>query len=599
MMPLETWVETPLAGALGWALLHSLWEGALIAAALAAVLMATRSPRVRYAAASIALLLMLAGFGITLVRMMPEGTHAVHAARPFVFPPWRVAPEADVPGAAISGLAALVPWLAPLWIAGVWVFYLRQIAGWVSVCRLRRRGVCSAPERWQQELTRLSARLRVSRPIALLESCMADAPMVLGHFRPLILVPVGVLAGLPAEQVKAILLHELAHIRRCDYLVNVLQRGVEGLLFYHPAVWWISRVIRTERENCCDDVVVGVSGNAHEYAVALAALEQKRWSGCEPAVAATGGSLVKRIRRLLYPKGPSGAWTLLVACAVFLVTAAAALSAWPAQGNSASSAAQVSDTETSRYDKWLNEDVVYIISDAERGAFLKLTTDEEREHFIEQFWQRRNPTPGAHENPFKEEHYRRIAYANEHFATGVPGWKTDRGHVYIIYGPPDEIESHPIAGQGTTVPREEWLYRHIERVGNDIVFRFTDPLLNGEYRLFNPLQSPKSSPENQTAQVPGRVRVGAKVQEQNLITKVDPIYPPLAMLSRIQGVVRLTVVIDKDGRVSNMELVNGHPLLVAAAKDAVRQWVYRPTLLNGEPVEVVTQVDVNFLLSEK
>ena len=121
-------------------------------------------------------------------------------------------------------------------------------------------------------------------------------------------MPVGLLTGLPREQIEAILLHELAHIRRCDYLVNVLQRSVEGLLFYHPAVWWISRVIRAERENCCDDVVVATSGNAHEYAVALAALEENRWSGREPAVAATGGNLVKRIRRLLYPQRPQ--WRL-------------------------------------------------------------------------------------------------------------------------------------------------------------------------------------------------------------------------------------------------------------------------------------------------
>lgn len=596
MMPFEMWVETPLAGAVGWALLDSLWEGVLVAAMLAAMLMATRSPRIRYAAASIAMLLMLAGFGITFVRMLPESAHAVKAARPSAFPAWRVAPEADMPGATVSGLADIVPWLAPFWIAGVWIFYLRQVAGWVSICRLRRRGVCSAPERWQNELARLSARLRVSRPIALLESALADAPMVLGHFRPLILVPVGVLAGLPAEQVEAILLHELAHIRRCDYLVNVLQRLVEGLLFYHPAVWWISRVIRAERENCCDDVVVSVSGNAHEYAVALATLEQKRWSGCEPAVAATGGSLVKRIRRLLYPKGPNGAWTPFVACLVFLVTAVAAISAWPAQQNS--SAAQEQTAETSRYMKWLDEEVVYIISPAERAAYKSLATDEERDKFIEQFWERRNPTPGSPENGFKTEHYRRIAYANEHWAAGTPGWKTDRGHIYIVYGPPDEIDSYPTGGQGMA-PHEVWRYRRIERVGNDIVFHFTDPLLNGEYHLFNPLQPLESPPENRVEPAPGRIRVGAKVQEQNLITKIDPVYPPLAMQARLQGVVRLTVLIGKDGRVSDMELVNGHPLLVDAAKDAVRQWVYKPTLLNGEPVEVVTKVDVNFSLSKE
>ena len=482
MMALETWVATPLAGAVGWALLHSLWEGALIAAALAAVLVAARSPRIRYAAACTAMLLMLAGFGVTLVRMLPQNTHAARAVRPPAFPRWSAAPDVDVAAPPNSGLAAIVPWLAPFWIAGVWIFYLRQAAGWISVCRLRRRGVCSAPERWQNELARLSAQLRVSRPIALLESAVADAPMVLGHFRPLILVPAGVLAGLPAGQVEAILLHELAHIRRCDYLVNVLQRSLEGLLFYHPAVWWISHVIRTERENCCDDVAVAVSGNAHEYAVALSALEQNRWSGPEPAVAATGGSLVKRIRRLLYPKGPNSAWTPLVASAVLIFTTAAALAAWPAappQRKSADTQPLAEQAAASPYTKWLNEDVVYIIDDAERAAFKRLTTDEERDQFIKQFWQRRDPTTGTEENEFKIEHYRRIAYANEHFRNG---WKSDRGHMYIVYGPPDEIESHPTPS-GKAYAFEVWMYHHVEGVGDRLFVTFIDRSGTGDYRL--------------------------------------------------------------------------------------------------------------------
>ena len=106
------------------------------------------------------------------------------------------------------------------------------------------------------------------------------------------------------------------------------------------------------------------------------------------------------------------------------------------------------------YRKWLNEDVAYIITDEERTAFKRLQTDEEREQFIEQFWLRRDPTPDTVENEFKEEHYRRIAYANEHFASGIPGWKTDRGRIYITYGPPDEIESHPSGGTYERPPEE-------------------------------------------------------------------------------------------------------------------------------------------------
>jgi TonB family protein len=588
MTILEAWVETPLAGAIGWTLLHSLWEGAIISAALAAALFAMRSPRARYAAACVAMLAMLVGFGLTLVRVMPEQARRAPAVSTSTFPASNAPSGMDARRISNPGFAAAVPWLAPFWIAGVFIFYLAYMASWISVSRLRRRGVCCASEQWQTHLARLSAQLRLSRPVRLLESCLADAPMVLGHFRPVILMPVGLLTGLPAGQIEAILLHELAHIRRYDYLVNVLQRSVEGLLFYHPAVWWMSRVIRAERENCCDDVVVTMSGNAHEYAVALAALEQNRWSGREPAVAATGGSLVKRIRRLLYPKGPNGAWTPLFSAVILIVTAAVALTGWQAAPPQQQ---QKESAITSPYEKWLTEDVVYIISDGERAAFQKLKTDEEREHFIVQFWRQRDPTPGTEENEFKEEHYRRIAYASRFSATSLSGWKTDRGRIYIIYGPPDEIESHP-SGQGASAPFEEWLYHHIDGVGDNVIFRFTDSLQNGEYRLtINPILAKTAA-----VQAPERIRVGPQVQEGNLITKVDPLYPPLAIQARIQGLVRFNVVIGKDGRVANMQLVSGHPLLVAAAQDAVRQWVYKPTLLNGDPVEVVTEVEVNFTL---
>src|SRR5215813_8158549 len=146
------------------------------------------------------------------------------------------------------------------------------------------------------------------------------------------------------------------------------------------------------------------------------------------------------------------------------------------------------------YRKWLNEDVAYIITDEERQAFKRLQTDEEREQFIEQFWLRRDPTPDSAENEFKEEHYRRIAYANERYASGIPGWKSDRGRIYITFGPADEIESHPSGGSyerpaeeggGTTstYPFEKWRYRWIEGIGTDINIEFVDPTMTGEYRM--------------------------------------------------------------------------------------------------------------------
>ena len=146
------------------------------------------------------------------------------------------------------------------------------------------------------------------------------------------------------------------------------------------------------------------------------------------------------------------------------------------------------------YKKWLNEDVAYIITDEERASFKQLSNDEERDNFIEAFWQRRDPTPDTVENEFKEEHYRRIAYANEHFAAGIPGWKSDRGRMYIMYGPPDEIESHPSGGtyerpieegggSTSTFPFEDWRYRYIEGIGQEVIIEFVDDCMCGNYEM--------------------------------------------------------------------------------------------------------------------
>ena len=213
---------------------------------------------------------------------------------------------------------------------------------------------------------------------------------------------------------------------------------------------------------------------------------------------------MKRIHRLLYPK-PSGApWSTLLAVAVFFATACASVAAWqsepskqsptPSQSPTGSASTELAPiTEgfkppsvlvISSYSKWLNEDVVYIIDDAERAAFQKLTTDQERDHFIEQFWERRNPAPGSSENKFKEQHYHRLAYANQHFrtASGTAGWQTDRGHVLILYGPPDEIDSHPKDPE-RPVAMEIWTYRHIEGLGDNQFITFIDRTGRGDFRL--------------------------------------------------------------------------------------------------------------------
>ena len=195
------------------------------------------------------------------------------------------------------------------------------------------------------------------------------------------------------------------------------------------------------------------------------------------------------------------------------------------------------------YKKWLSEEVPYIITEQERAAFKKLDTDAEREDFIEKFWERRNPHPGSPENEFKEEYYRRIAYANEHYASRIPGWKTDRGRIYIMYGPPDEVDSHPKGGsyqrpdsegggETFTFPFERWRYRNIDGIGNNIILEFVDADRNGEYHLtMDPLE------KDALLHVPGAGQTMADPNQQ----------PPLAPSPRENPPITMCIVIDNSG----------------------------------------------------
>ncbi|HYO51699.1 M56 family metallopeptidase [Archangium sp.] len=312
---------------LGWALLHLLWQGALVAAALAVALrvLDRRAASVRYLLACGALALMLALPALTgwhhytslqKTGSLPEApalgvmsSAAAPAPVPVLGRPVGVhAPMAPRTSKSVPVLerALSLPgehmhWLVLAWGLGVAVSSLRLLSGWLKLRRLVREAE-PAPAEWQEALGRLARRLGMTRPVRLLRSAVLDVPATVGWLRPVVLLPVTALTGLPARQLEMVLAHELAHIRRYDFVVNLVQTLVETLLFYHPAVWWMSRVIRVEREHCCDDIAVGTSGNAVSYARALTALEALRvlpLGTASPAMSALGGSLTDRVRRLV------------------------------------------------------------------------------------------------------------------------------------------------------------------------------------------------------------------------------------------------------------------------------------------------------------
>lgn len=335
---LERWVRLPLAEGLGWALFHSLWQGAVIALGLAAAVGIFRpsSPRVRYALACLALGAFPLVFGVTLALSMPSESAGVGALLGEAPVTDLSAPRAWAAGsftvALWDRLGERLPWMVPFWMAGLLVLYGRTLGGWIAAQRLRKKAVRPAPAGWQERLERLAGRLRLSRPVHLVESWLVEAPAVIGLLRPVVLVPVGAVTGLAPQQLEALLAHELAHIRRLDGLVNMLQKLVEGMLFYHPAVWWVSGVVRAERENCCDDVAVSICGDPHGYATALAALEQQRGLASAATLAATGGTLMQRIRRLLHrSEGPRPAIAPAPVVALMVMLAGVALAAWQPQ----------------------------------------------------------------------------------------------------------------------------------------------------------------------------------------------------------------------------------------------------------------------------
>jgi uncharacterized protein (TIGR03435 family) len=313
---------------LGLTLLHFLWQGACIAALYAIARAWMRSAQARYALACMALTAVIAAPVVTFAISRGGDPSETRPAAVVVAKTHRSAPLAKDPALdpipiveARSFPGEITPWLVRIWLAGAMVLWLRLLLTWIAAGRMTFRQVRPAPPEWQQMLNRLRARIQVARPVKLLVSSLIQGPVVVGWLRPVVLIPVSALAGVPCEHIEALLAHELAHIRRHDYLINILQTIAEATLFYHPAVWWISRHIRLERENCCDDVAVSVTGDPLVYVLALTDLESLRSSHPATVLAADGGSLKHRIARLLGASSPAPVPGALVAMLILLLTA--------------------------------------------------------------------------------------------------------------------------------------------------------------------------------------------------------------------------------------------------------------------------------------
>ena len=473
---------------LGWTLLHFCWQGAVVAATLwsALELLEGRSSRTRYAVSCAALALLVVLPAATFGHIALEQYHRTVAGRAAVI---RTVPGLVVlAGARDSGwltrlvamLDPAIPWLLVAWMLGSALFLFRLSVGIGVTRKLRRLAVSPVAVELQTTLDSLRQRLEVARPVKLMHSALVQAPTVIGWLRPVVLIPASCFLGLPSAQIEAILCHELAHIRRHDYLVSVVQAVVEALLFYHPAVWWISGQVRHERECCCDDIAVTVGGDALVYAKALAALAQRSLYP-QVTLGANGGILAMRIRRLLIAERTSSASQVAAAAVLALLVVSA-----------------VAVGTTAR---------------AEAGASVEAPPAKISEVIA----------------PL--------------IAAETPSEKSAR----IVAAP----------------------------------------------RAADPVQP--APPEAQRDQST-RVKVAGGVLAGAIVSKTQPKYPAVARAAHIDGAVALHAVISKTGDVVNLQVIDGPEMLRASALDAVRQWKYKPYLLNGEPVEVETTITVNYHL---
>lgn len=315
-----------LINALGWTLVHSLWQSSLIALFLYLVLVFSNklSPNIKYILGVSALLFTGILSGTTFLDLyfhhQPELKSLkdeIYLGSGFSTAPFQTTYErAAMPEASSQSwqFSALIDqaklylnthlhWIVIGWVLGVLLFSLKLAGSLIYLQTLKQKWVFPLAEDWQTKVRWMTKRLCLQQNVKVLLSHMAKAPMMLGHLKPVILIPASMITKLPEDQLEAIIAHEIAHVYRKDYLINVLQSLFEIIFFFHPAIWWINNVIRNEREKCCDDLAIGLCGSSLTYAKALASVEEAKLQHSSMALAINGGrsSLLQRIERILEP----------------------------------------------------------------------------------------------------------------------------------------------------------------------------------------------------------------------------------------------------------------------------------------------------------
>ena len=653
---IDALTASPVAWATARALVAFVWQGAMIGAvtAIALVLVQRRTARLRYLIACTGLAALCAAPVATGFLLFDPGRaitqHAANRERPGqVTEAARTGDAGSIDASsqpslpttlarAADWLNTRLPALLLVWAAGVSVLALRLGRGWINVVHIRREARPLGDHSVTAAALRIARRLGVRRSFRVLSSARVLVPAVIGWIRPVILLPAAVVAGMPATHLDAILAHELAHIRRSDFLVNVLQSAAEVLLFFHPAVWWVSRQIRIERELCADDLAVAVSGDRVTYAAALTSLESLRTESLAIAMV-SGDDLLTRVRRLLEPNVAtrpriSGGFAMTVAMILLLFaftgsqagTSAAADVVAPVA--SAASVAPVASPSPAKLvapsiattatpsvarprpsPQAGRPQVAGVVQDKQGGVLpgVDVTISVPQGSQLPNPQANRSVTNARGSFSFPE-----VQPGEYNLTVSLRGFRTNRTRLNVVAGQAlsvvvtlelgslsEQVTVRQTAAPGAPIParRPETAADYFDLAKS---YYQQGRLVEAEEMTTRALglmraETPTATPATAPAPAPGvPIRVGGDIVEPRKIRDVKPTYPPDAAPGT-EGLVIIEATIARDGTVQNARVVRSVPGLDESALAAVRQWAYTPTKLNGVPVEVVMTVTVSFV----
>jgi TonB family protein len=565
-----------LVATLGWTLLHFLWQGAVVGVlfGLALTMTARASAPTRYRVALACLVLLAACPVITFIWLSPEYAGATAGIAILSTPGATVMLTAAANTA--SDWRALIdpwlPWAVLVWAAGVTFMTGRLLVEWREVRRLTRLDIEPLSHAWQLRVARLRATLGVQRAVAVLQSARVHVPLVVGWLKPVILVPMGALAGLTPEQLELILMHELAHIRRNDYLVNLLQVVVETLLFYHPVVRWVSRVLREERENCCDDLVVANSGDALGYARALTELAGAQSLALQTSVGSDGGKLLSRIKRIVAVREPTRVathWSVGALLAVFGLSLSGLLHPMgaPVTREEATPPAPVSAEPT-----------LPVAPAPVHTAAVDVPA-------------RQAPAKAVRPSPPQPAAKRSVAEAASGSAVAIEA-PPSSAEVAAKQAVPETPEQ-----QGASASMAELTPEPDAAASASVVPEAVTSGTAAEAPQA-PELDPASSAQGTGPSIESTVKA---LPAARAIWLEQPEFPIAARLSGIEGWVTVNYKIEENGRVSDVQIVDAKPRKVfeSAVRKAVRNWRFEPLIIDGQAtVRRMTQT-IQFSLDYK